>query len=210
MRCLNTVPSKIFFLKDISHYWYSESRNKGGDSHDHSGRLTFVPLCPCYQPTLIVSWRARRFETCRLHFLFLLRTENLTQKRQLVTFSAQFSRSKNADKLDNLQVNTWTVQSTEVDPNQTGSLDLKDPAFHWCLGPDPKISVSPIVYKGMKQTHTQITFLFFFLLKLWRCLTMKPSTEHHFSCFSPAGWLLTVEGKHRSFEARPVKNQRFE
>lgn len=96
MCCLNTVPSNFFFFPRRTFHTIGilSLGKKGGDSHDHSGRLTFAPLCPWYQPTLIFSWRARRFETCRLHFLFLLRTENLTQKRQLVTFSAQFSRFK--------------------------------------------------------------------------------------------------------------------
>lgn len=188
MCCLNTVLSKNFFPRRIFHTICIPSPGKkGGDSHDHSGRLTFAPLCPCYQPTLIDSWSARSFETCRLHFLFLLGTEILTQKRQSYFQLSFLDVDKNVDKLDNLQVNTQTVQSTEVDPNQIGSLDIKAPVFHWCLGPDPKISVGPIVYKAMKQTQAQITFVFFFLLKLWRCLTLKPSTEHHFSCCSPVG-----------------------
>lgn len=135
---------------------------------------------------------------------------NTTKRDSWSHFQVIFPDSKIVDKLDNLQVNTQTVQSTEVDPNQTESLDLRAPVFHWHLSPDPKISVGPIIYKGVKQTRAQITFLFFFLLKLWKCLTLKQSTEHHFLCCCPVGWLLTVEGKHRSFEAQPVKNQRFE
>lgn len=83
-------------------------------------------LCPSYQQTLIVSWSARSFEACRLHFFFLLRIKIVKyHKRDSWShFQLSFPDSKNVDKLDNLQVNTQTVQSTEVDPNQTKSLDL--------------------------------------------------------------------------------------
>lgn len=203
MCCLNTIPSKILFPIGTFH---AIGIPKGGNSHDHSGRLTFTPLCPCYQPTLIVGRSASSFETCRLHFLFLflLRIEIVKYHKRYSysNFQLSFPDSKNVDKLDNLQVNTQTVQSTEVDPNRIKSLDLKAPAFHWCLGPDPKIPLDPIVYKGMNQTHAQITFLFSFLLKMRRCLPLKPSTEHHFSCCSPVGWLLTVEGKHCQYPLR--------
>lgn len=62
--------------------------------------------------------------------------------------SSVFQIQKNMDRLDKLQVNTQTVQSREVDPNQTKSPDLKVPTFHRHLDPDPKISVGPICTKG--------------------------------------------------------------
>lgn len=118
---LTLFPLKFFLRRTFHTIGIWHLGKKGDDSHDHSGRFAFAPLCPCYQPTLTVIWSARSFETCRLHFLFLLRTEILTQKRQLVTFSAQILDSKNVYKLDNLQVKKDTNSSkhrSRSKPNQ--------------------------------------------------------------------------------------------
>lgn len=108
----------------------------------------------CINTTLIVSWSARSLETCP----FQLRMEIVKyHKKKAVGHisSSVFQIQKNVDRLDKLQVNTQTDQSREVDPNQTKSLDLKVPAFHRHLDPDPKISAGPICTKGWIKTMSK-------------------------------------------------------
>ena len=155
--------SKRFSYKNISPCWCLECKKEEG--RRHLGPLRHAHICaslPLLPPN--TNGQPKRPQLWNLPVSFLVSAENWNcqtppKERRSVTFPAHFSKlKKNVDKLDKFQVNTQTVQSREVDPNQTESLDLKAPAFHRLLDPGPKTSAGPVCTKGWTKAVTKSPF----------------------------------------------------